>query len=102
MGKRWALLVGLLPMAFAAPKPSDWVPARWPWTTPASLELLAGSPVNCLLVRDLTPEFASAAAERGIATLALLQPGDDASKALAAKPTGLALDGEFSEAAISA
>lgn len=81
-------------------KPADWVPARWPWTDVASLDLVGG-PINCLLVRTVTPEFVQAAADRGIATLALIVPGDDAAetarRALAAKATGIALEGDFAE-----
>jgi hypothetical protein len=84
------------------PKPADWVPARWPWSDAASLDLLAGGPINCLLVRPATAEFAAAAANRGLATLAIVVPGDDAPaaarRALAAKVTGIALEGDFSEA----
>src|SRR5262245_61586180 len=48
----------LLPLVCAAvPKPADWVPVRWPWTDVPSLELLAGSPVNCLLLKDSPAEF---------------------------------------------
>jgi hypothetical protein len=67
MWKRWALALLLLPAAFGA----DWVPARWPWSDVRSLELLQGSPVNCLLVREPTPEFVAAAAERSIAILSV-------------------------------
>ncbi|MBI5280907.1 MAG: hypothetical protein HY858_04430 [Candidatus Solibacter usitatus] len=46
------------------------VPARWPWTDVASLTLLDGSPVNCLVL-DSEPagEFAAAAASRGLRLL---------------------------------
>jgi hypothetical protein len=75
------------------------VPARWPWTDRESLDLLAGSPVNCLLLRAYPAELIAAANARGIVTLAVLQLGGDtaaeARKALAAKVTGLLLDGDF-------
>jgi hypothetical protein len=98
---RWAVaLCFLQPLAYAsAPKPADWVPARWPWADPQSLELLTGSPVNCLLLRQYSTDLIAAAAGRGIVTLAVLQPGGDAAaearKALAAGVTGLVLDGDF-------
>ncbi len=82
----------------AAPKPADWVPVRWPWTDARSLDLLAGSPVNCLLLENYTTDFAAAAAARGLVTLAVLGPSADAgaaAKALAAKVTGVALEGEY-------
>jgi hypothetical protein len=89
----------------AAPKPADWVPVRWPWTDAASLDLLTGTPVNCLLLQNYTADFAAAAEARGIATLAVLGPGADPSaesKALAAKVAGIALEGEYPEPVISA
>lgn len=93
----------LVPLAYAsAPKPADWVPARWPWTDPQSLELLTGSPVNCLLLRQYPAELIGAATSKNIATLAVLQPGVNAAaearKALAAHVTGLLLEGDFPDA----
>jgi hypothetical protein len=82
----------------AAPKPVDWVPVRWPWTDAASLDLLAGSPVNCLLLENYTTDFVAAARARGLVTLVVLGPSADAAtaaKALAAKVTGVALEGEY-------
>ncbi len=112
-GDRWAIALACLALACVSgraapgnlPQPADWVPARWPWSDPASLDLLSGGPVNCLLVRPFTAEFASAAAGRGLATLALVLPADDAPettrRALAAGVTGIALEGDFPEAAIA-
>jgi hypothetical protein len=105
MGKGWLLLAAWTGLAFAAPKPADWVPARWPWTEVRSLELLAGTPVNCLLARDPSAEFAAAASARGVATLAVLRPGAgaaEARKALAAKADGLVLEGDFPADAVAA
>jgi hypothetical protein len=97
--RRCVLCLGLVSAALAAPGPAGWVPARWPWTDAASLELLATTPVNCLLVRDLTPEFAAAAAERGISTLAIIPPAPDpvaaVRNAIAAKAAGIVLEGDF-------
>ena len=49
--------------------PADWVPARWHWLETKTLELVSGTPVNCLLV-DWDPRqktqaaaFAGAAAD---------------------------------------
>ncbi|MBI5085517.1 MAG: hypothetical protein HZB13_13070 [Acidobacteria bacterium] len=43
------------------------VPARWPWTDAASLGLLDGSPINCLVLEaEPGPEFAGAASGRGL------------------------------------
>jgi hypothetical protein len=96
-----------LPLACASvPKPAEWLPARWPWADTQSLDLLAGSPVNCLLLRQYPMELIAAATGRGIVTLAVLQPGGDAlaeaRKALAANVTGLMLDGDFPDAMAAA
>jgi hypothetical protein len=104
--RRCALLLAFLSAALADPAPAGWVPARWPWTDLASLELLATTPVNCLLVRDLTPEFAAAAAERGVSTLAIIPPVPDpvaaVRKAIAAKAAGIVLEGDFPESVLGA
>src|SRR5205085_5688161 len=106
MWKRWVLAVCLLPaICAAAPKPADWVPVRWPWSDVRSLELLQGSPLNCLLLRDLPAGLITAAKERQVATLAVIKPGGDAPAqartALAAKVDGIALDGDFPDATVS-
>ena len=56
----------------------DLVPARWISADPASLDLLRETPVNCLLVEQpqWSAAFNTAAAERGITTLAVLRPSD--------------------------
>ena len=79
----------------AAAKPADWVPVRWPWIGAASLELLDGTPVNCLLLRHPTAEFTAAAAARGLVTLAVVMPGEDAQAALKSKPDGIVFEGDF-------
>jgi hypothetical protein len=104
---RWAVALGLLPLAYAAvPAPADWVPARWPWAEVRSLDLLAGSPVNCLLLERVSAELVAAAAERRLVTLAVLKPSGDpaaaARRAMAAKVTGLVLEGDFPEDAVKA
>ena len=98
-----ALCVLVLPLLGAGvPQPSAWVPARWPWPETKSLELLAGSPVNCLLLESYNREFLAAAAEHGLVTLAVISPGEGslgaARKVLAAKVTGIVMDGDFPEA----
>src|SRR5690348_7423500 len=97
---RWAAVLGLVPLAYAAvPPPDAWVPARWPFADARSLELLDGSPINCLLLSQPARELAAAAAQRGLVTLAVLQPSPDvaaaARQAIAAKITGLVLEGDF-------
>ena len=122
-----------------AGKPDTWVPARWDggplevahrakdksladaavretvahWYEPATLGLLEGSPVNCLLLtfsagaaadlekqqQQLVKEYASKAHARGVASLGLVYPGADASAVAAAAEDagldGLVLEGEF-------
>jgi len=90
--------------------PADWVPARWNWAEPAALDLLKGTPVNCLLVKwdsEAAPAiatFANAASDRGIAALAIIQPAGDPAdstrRAIRAKVTGIVLEGDFQEVAV--
>src|SRR5580704_8699642 len=85
--------------------PADWVPARWRWLETKTLDLLSGTPVNCLLIdwnqqrKAQAAVFAGAATERGIATLAVIRPGGDpaepARDAIRAKITGVVLEGDF-------
>ncbi|HUJ22067.1 MAG TPA: hypothetical protein VLX58_11125 [Bryobacteraceae bacterium] len=87
--------------------PADWVPARWRWLETKTLELLSGTPINCLLIdwnaqqKAQASLFAVAASERGIATLAVIRPGGDAAEpardAVRAKLTGVVLEGDFPE-----
>jgi len=102
-GRALALL-GFVPLLCASvPQPTDWVPVRWPWQDAKSLDLLAGSPVNCLLLKTWPAELVSAAGSQGLVTLAVLAPGGDAvaaaRQALAAKVTGIVLEGDFPDGA---
>ena len=102
-----AAVLLLLPPAWSAtPKPSDWVPVRWPWQDTQSLELLSGTPVNCLLLQSYPAALVAAASGRGVVTLAVLTPGGDtlalARKALAAKVNGIVMEGDFAEGAAAA
>jgi hypothetical protein len=115
-----------------------WIPARWDggpleltrrakdkalpanareaiarWYEPATIGLLEGTPINCLLVtfsigasaeaerqqHQLVKEYARLARERGIAVLGIVYPGADpeavAAAAREAQLDGLVLDGEF-------
>ncbi|MGA9625399.1 MAG: hypothetical protein WBQ65_13080, partial [Bryobacteraceae bacterium] len=95
---RWGVVLGFLPLLHAAaPQPADWVPMRWPWSDPASLELLSGTPINCLLLKTVAPDFVQAAAARGVVTLAVIAPGGDVAKAMAAKVTGIVIEGDSPE-----
>ena len=71
---------------------------RWPWADTRSLELLAGTPVNCLLLKSPAPQLVAAAQARGLVALALVTPGGDGhevERAQAAKVDGIVLEGEF-------
>src|ERR1017187_400907 len=89
----WVAVVGFVPLLCAAapPPPSAWVPVRWRWADARSLELLTGTPVNCLLLQSPAPELVAAAQARGAVALAVVTPGGEASEgegALAAKVDG--------------
>jgi hypothetical protein len=59
---------------------TDWVPARWISNDTKSLELLKGTPINCLLMERAAwnGAFTVEASKRGVATLAVIHPGNDA------------------------
>ncbi len=78
---------------------ADWVPARWPWGDAKSLELLDGTPFNCLLLeQDAWSEgLLRAAAARGVVTLGVVR-GDlveSARRAATAGLGGVAIEGDF-------
>jgi hypothetical protein len=136
----FAFLVGFVLPSGQAAGPADWVPARWQggplelarraqakdapgdaavrdaianWYDPATLELLEGAPINCLLAtwsagmdaelearqQQLVKAYAVEARKRGIAVLGLVYPGSDAVKtartAADARLDGLVLEGDF-------
>ena len=96
---RWIAALAALPLFASAPPPSAWIPARWHSTRPNTLDLLSGTPINCLLLDSYTAEFVSRAAQRGIVTLAVFKPGADpadaARKAVVAGLQGIVLEGDF-------
>jgi hypothetical protein len=115
--------------------PEQWIPARWTggpleverrarakmkpaeglenWYDPATLSLLDGSPINCLLVtwsagasaelerrhQALVKTYIAQARKRGLAAVGLVYPGSDparlAASAADAALDGLALEGDF-------
>ena len=104
---RWAALLSLAPLVGAAvPQPSDWVPARWPWSDAKSLELLADSTINCLLLKTYSADFVTAAASRGLVLLAVIPGTGDAvaaaHTALSAGVTGVVLEGSFPDDTVAA
>ncbi|HYP14805.1 MAG TPA: hypothetical protein VEQ63_12830 [Bryobacteraceae bacterium] len=86
----------------------DWVPMRWISPDPKSLELVKGTPVNCLLLEgeQATPQLTAAASEAGLSTLIVLRPAPDAiaqlEQALKLSPTGIVLEGDFEAEALTA
>jgi hypothetical protein len=82
--------------AFAAP--SDWVPMRWPWSDAQSLDLLAKSPVNTLLLPPSSP-LATAVTARGLNAMLVVRSGADplaaAEEVRKEKLAGLVLEGDF-------
>ncbi len=95
-------------LLLAAVALADWAPARWISADPKSLELLAGTPINCLLLNSeqATAAMAEAAGRQNIAALAVLRPGAGvpalARKAASAGFRGVVLEGEFDDKALAA
>ena len=91
------MLLALLALASIA----DTIPMRWASADPASLDLLKGTPINCLLLEreHWSPDFIAAAHTNGIATMAVVRPSadatDSAQKAVAMKFDGIVLEGDF-------
>ncbi len=136
---RLALWLALAPAAFAAGLPASWVPARWDggpvevarragdkalsdaavrnaisgWYDPATLDLLDGTPVNCLLLTlsagadpqieksqtELVKAYARRARDRGMTALGIVYAGADPDRAVSAVSEagldGVVLEGEF-------
>lgn len=84
------------------------VPARWPSPDPGTLDLVADTPINTLILEQIPPTsaFAEAAAARGLSVLAVLRPGADAAadarRAAASRMAGVVLEGEFPPEAVEA
>ena len=101
-----AMFVTLLAVPAVTPllasvPPADWVPARWNWTDAKSLELLAGTPINCLLVKSADRAFAEKTAALGLVPLVVITPAGDpadaARKAVDAHFPGVVLEGDFAD-----
>jgi hypothetical protein len=95
-----------LALALAASALAGWVPARWASGDPKTLELLAETPINCLLLEQpqFSTEFARQAAARGVRTLGVVRPeGEPVEAARLAIQTGLdgvVLEGAFDQSAL--
>jgi len=96
--RKLGVFVFLLFTLRASAAPSEWVPMRWPWSDAQSLDLLAKSPINTLLLPPASP-LAAAATSRGLNTLLVVRPGSDptgaAEEVRKLKLAGLVLDGDF-------
>src|ERR1035441_7900513 len=103
MGMRAAGMLAALGWVsgWCAPAPQAWVPMRWPWQDARSLELLAGTPINCLLLEGYAPELVAAAEKRGLVTLARIAPGGDTVAVARAAKSSL-YRREVTDAAVSA
>lgn len=83
---------------------TDWVPARWISNDPKSLELVSGTPVNCLLLEQpqWSEAFARQAAQQGIVTLGVIRSEsgavDLARQAAGMQFAGVVLEGAFDPA----
>lgn len=80
---------------------SDWVPARWISSDPASLPLVRETPVNCVLLEEplWSAAFNEQARQAGIAALAVIRPSSDpgaaTEKAVQLRFTGVVYEGDF-------
>ncbi|MEO8130097.1 MAG: hypothetical protein ABJF23_08000 [Bryobacteraceae bacterium] len=93
------MLLAFMLLAGAA----DWVPMRWAWADPKSLDLVKGTAINCLLLErgQWSAQFAKAAAEVGIATLGVVRPeSGSVDGVIEGKLSGAVLEGDF-EAAVA-
>ncbi len=98
------MMLALLLAAVSAFSLNDCIPARWPSGDARSLELLAGSPVNCLIVEApaWNPAFVDAAHARGARVLGdVSRVPAEAAKALAAGADGLYLEGDLPSNTVS-
>jgi hypothetical protein len=82
---------------------ADRVPARWHSTDPNSLELLAGTPINCLLLdAPADPPFVHQAERKGVTLFLVLRPGADLTSAAPGSMNGFVLEGDFDTDAVAA
>lgn len=94
-------LVAAVAVAAPLPAPADWVPVRWATNEARSLELLRGTPVNCVV---LEPElwngaFIKAARESGIVAVGVIRVGqnqkNEGQRAAEMGFAGVAIEGEL-------
>jgi hypothetical protein len=91
-------LFALLLLAIA---PQDLVPMRWGSSDPKSLDLLKGTPVNCILLErsNWSPGIVKAASAANMQALGVVRPASDAvdaaQQAAALSMAGVVLEGDF-------
>jgi hypothetical protein len=79
---------------------ADWVPVRWPSGDVKSLELLQGTPVNCILVEPASwsKEFSATAIKQGLDVLGIVKSSsgalDAARRAKDLGLSGVSLEGD--------
>src|SRR6187549_1195622 len=91
------MLLAFLSLAISM---QDLVPARWPSSEVTSLELLKGTPVNCVLLEQpWSREFVGEAGRRGVSAMAVIHPTaeapGDVRKAMDAGFPAVVLEGAF-------
>jgi hypothetical protein len=79
---------------------ANWVPMRWTAADPASLAILKGTPVNCLLLEKaaVNPKTVEAATKSGIETMAVIGAGateEQVQSASAMKLKGVVFEGDY-------
>src|SRR5947207_1985549 len=84
---------------------SHLVPVRWNSSDPKSLDLLAGTPVNCVLLESANWDAAlvNSAGEHNVVTLGVLHPGkadvvEQGRHAARLKMSGVVLEGDYEPA----
>jgi len=86
----------LLALSLSAAELPDLVPMRWISTDPASLKLLDGAPVNCLLLEagQLDAGLIAAARARNLTLFGVLRQASEAEAAAKAALDGLVVEGD--------
>ena len=89
----------MFPLLLALASLADWVPMRWPSGDSASLELLNGTPVNCLLLtsESASVKFIEAARAKNIATLLIAKGNTNVQDAKKLNMAGIVIEGVTTE-----
>ena len=83
---------------------ASWVPMRWHSSDVKSLELLEGTPVNCLLLepREWDAGFVTAARSRRMTLVGVVRSADEARRAAGLKLTAVVIEGKADPAVADA